>query len=282
MRMLRPWYGIAAAMVLVAGCYVEQTKDEAQDAQKRKKSAGETGLGLDQDAATCRFALGKGCFDGHAAARTPFYIEGKQFFNADDLATRFKELLNIQADGKKLSEGKGGYELKLLTALDNNSFIQGFTYELFNGPTPRTGNLRTDGNFSVDDLAPGTYDLRIGKAVKFTLTPLAEAGSGDPGAGTIPPAPPTPPTHTSDAPAQPTPPNPRDTPAQPTKPTTGQPSTPAAGSHGVTKVYCATVYADTTINVHPGQRLWYTLAEFRLHITDDQCMNGGNQTVINL
>ena len=271
MKKLRPWYGIAAAMVLVAGCYVEQTKEEAQDAQKRKKSAGEAGLGLDQDAATCRFALGKGCFDGHAAAKTPFYIEGKQFFNADDLATRFKELLSIQADGKKLSEVKDGYELKLLTALDNNSFIQGFTYELFNGPTPRTGNLRSDGNFSVDDLTPGTYDLRIGKSVKFTLTSLAEAASSDTGAVAIPLTP-----------AAPAPPNTPDAPAQPTQPTTGQPNTPAAGSHSVTKVYCATVYADTSINVHPGQRLWYTLAEFRLHITDDQCMNGGNQTVINL
>jgi hypothetical protein len=50
----------------------------------------------------------------------------------------------------------------------------------------------------------------------------------------------------------------------------------------VTKIYCATLYADSSIGVRGGQRLWETLADFRLHVTDDQCMNGGNQAVLNL
>ena len=275
MKMLRQWRAFSAALLLVSGCYVEPAKVDEQDAQKRKAIPSDHGLELDHDVTSCRYTLSKGCFDGHVAAKTAFNIENKQFFNADDLATRFKELLNVQADGKRLNEGMDGYALKLLTALDNNSFVQGFTYELYNGPTPRMGNLRSDGNFSIDDLAPGNYDIRVSKSVKFMLTTTSGSNAGGsptsvviPAGAGVPPASTTPPGNTL--------------PPQPAKPANGQLlSAPEDGVH-VTKIYCATLYADSSIGVRGGQRLWETLADFRLHVTDDQCMNGGNQAVLNL
>jgi len=65
--------------------------------------------------------------------------------------------------------------------------------------------------------------------------------------------------------------------------TDGTPA-PAASSRAaaVTKTYCGTLYADTTLDVRRGQRTWNTFSDFKLHVTDHVCAAGGNQTTLTL
>jgi hypothetical protein len=231
-------YGALLLAASVSGCYI----DDMAHAPKAPRVS-TTGLAMDDDPLTCNFAAGKGCFDGFVGPKKQFYVDGKQFFNADDLATRFAELINVSSQGKAVAPGQGGYQLTLITPVDNASFMQGFDYDM-GGPTHRTGKLRTDGGFSVDDLHPGTYDLRISRGIKFTL---------------------------ATAPAKP------DQPNQPNGP--NGPNGPAA--QPTTKTYCATLYFDTTEIVR-AQRAYDDFDNFKLYVTDNECAPSGDNTTLTL
>jgi hypothetical protein len=228
-----------AAAAGLSGCYVETLDDRPPGAP------GEEVKGNDEDrsAGDCRRALGKGCFDGHVVAKKEFFVEGTQYFNADDLAAHFENLVAITDEqGAALTAGKD-YQLKLVTPVDNQSFAQGFEYYM-TGDTARTGKMRATGDFSINDLAEGTYDLRVLKAIRFTVTREVT----------------------------------RPVPAPVDQPD-AEPTTEVVK---VTTPYCATLYADTVLEVRRGERAWATFGDFRLHATDKECSAQGNQTTISL
>lgn len=226
--------GIAA---LATGCYVETAEDRAPTPGGKSEPTRDAG-----DVGTCRYALGKGCFDGHVVAKQEFFVDGKQFFNADDLATRFHELVEVNAEGKALTAGQD-FQLALTTPVDNNSFVSGFEYDLV-GETTRGGKMKTDGGFSLNDLPEGVYQLRVQRAVKFDVT------------------------RDETLPAEPVA---RD----------GQPA-PEPRKVSVVKSYCATLYADTSVEVRKGKRTAENFGDFKLHVTDNECAAGGNRTSLTL
>lgn len=255
---------ICAAIFLAttaSACYVESV-DEGRDAIGARK------LPSDQrddaktsltDVGQCRFTGQKGCFDGHVISKKEFVVEGKAFFNADDLATRFSELITVEQLGDRLRDTED-YRLELLTAMDNPSFLQGFEYYL-SGATVRSGHVRSNGVFNINELNEGTYDLRLQKTLKFQVI---RAPAEDP----VPES--TEPT-TTDAETE-------------SAPETA-PMTRVAGAaqpQAVVKTYCATIYTDKTIDVRRGERLWDAFNEFRLHVIARDCPAAGSGRVVTL
>ncbi len=241
---LRVMSGVAALALAAAvtGCYVDSMDQRAPtvgtDSTNTRRSEAE------QDPGACRTNFAKGCFDGYVLSKKDFFVDGRQYFNADDLAGRFAELVKVENEGVALVAGVD-YQLALTTPLDNQSFIQGFEYNL-TGDYPRSGKVRTNGNFAVNELPEGTYDLRVQRPVKFTVTRQVAVEAQESDA-----VEPQDPVRDGDAPA------PEETAAPEMK--------------AVVKSYCATIYTDTVVEVRKGKRAFDNFGEFRTHVTDHDC-----------
>lgn len=244
---------LTAATSALTACMVEAPSDDGSGKKQLLRPGADHGS---RDPAGCRFELGQGCLDGHVDARQQFFVEGKEFFDANDLAAHFGALLHVQAGGKDITAGgANGYKLTLATPLDDDSFVTGFGFDLSDQDVVRSGETRTDGAFAIDDLPPGSYNLRVLKSIKFTLAPPDAASPTAPG-------------------ATPTPTNP--TPVTP-------PATPQiAAADGTVKDYCATLYEDQSVNVRESQQAAEMLSNFRLRLSSGDCDSGEGQTTINL
>lgn len=257
------WNRLFATIILggsLSSCYVETIDGERENSSARriKQDGRQEATPMDAEAGQCRVTALKGCFDGHVIAKKEFLVEGKTFFNADDLATRFSELITVeQLGGDPVNPAK--FRIELLTAMDNPSFLHGFEYYL-SGGTVRSGTIRNNGVFNISELAEGSYELRLQKAIQFAVHQVEEQV-------------------------------PESTPNPSPAPTPGLAETPAesaalalADQQGATsaKVYCATLYADKTIDIRRGQRLWEPFNEFRLHVIDRECPQAGSGRVITL
>jgi hypothetical protein len=239
---LRGLYAAAFVGLLATGCFVESTDTRAPNGGTEIAKTG-SGKTSDAEAGICRYAIGKGCFDGHVLNRKEFYVDGREFFNADDFAPRFGELISIDQGDLKLAEGET-LQLTVHTKIDNDGFIDEFEYDLTgDNAFARRGSVRRTGNFSINDVPPGIYDLRVQKPIKFTVTGKVEKLTSDP--------------------------------ANPD-------ADPVRTVEEVSRNYCATLYQDTTVEVLKGQRAQETFSQYKLHVTDLECSAEGNQTRITL
>lgn len=238
---LRGLYAAAIAGVFVTGCFVDSAENRTPNAGNDIAKIGKKEA--DAEAGVCQFAIGKGCFEGHVLNRKAFYVEGQEFFNADDLAPRFAELISIEPGEFKLAEGEE-FSLTLLSKIDNDGFIDGFEFDLTGeNAFARRGSVRRSGNFGINDIPQGNYDLRVQKPIKFSVTGKVETQVPDP--------------------------------ANPD-------ADPKMVIEEVTRQYCATLYQDSSIEVLKGNRAQETFNHYKLHVTDTECEAGGNQTKISL
>ncbi len=229
-----------AAGLMVTGCFVEPADSRAPgsgtDIAKPVRDA-------DAEAGVCRYAIGKGCFDGHVMNRKEFFIDGQEFFNADDLAPRFAELISINSDELKLVEGEE-FSITLLSKVDNDGFMEDFEYDITGeNAFARRGKILKNGNFSVNDVPQGFYDLRVQKPIKFSVTGKVQTLVTNP-----------------------------DTPD----------AEPTVKIEDITRNFCATLYQDTSVEVIKGKRAQEALNNYKLHVTDTECAAGGNQTAISI
>ena len=258
----------AAALVIVAsatGCYV----DSAPQQRAVQSGAPPLAAPTDDAAGVCQTTFSKGCFDGYIIANKEFVVDGKQFFNADELSSRFKELVTVDAKD---------FELALTTKVDNQSFLQGFEYNL-TGPLVKTGTVRSNGSFAVENLPEGQYDLRVQRAVRFSVSHKVVRAAPAPAS----PTPVAPTTTTAGSTTMP-PATPGTTPAAPgTTPATPVISVDPVATTTVTQTFCATIYSDKTLDIRRGTRLLpETFADFRLHVTDSVCDATGDNATISL
>jgi hypothetical protein len=153
-------HGFACAVVslILAACYVEPAIDHS--VTERQSAAATKDGDQRKDPSLCHFSLESGCFDGYLAIKQNFTVNGQQFFNADDFANRFREVINSKEDDALIS---------VVTPIDNQSFYQDFTYDLTGG-VARSGALKGRSNFSLSFLPEGHYDLRVQRPLHFTLS----------------------------------------------------------------------------------------------------------------
>lgn len=257
-----------ATVLLASGCYVDSAPQDRATTGGNNTTIDTT---RESDAGLCRWTISKGCFDGYVIAQKDFSVDGKQFFNADDLSAHFAELVPV--DGKD-------YSIVLATQLDNQSFVQGFEYVL-KGELVRKDKIRTNGSFSINELPEGQYDLRVLRAVRFTVSHQVAKAETQPVAPLQSVAPATTTSSSTPTGTQASGPGATQTDAPATAPAVTV--APKVATETVAKVYCATIYADTTIDVRRGKRATpETFTDFRLHVTDAECEAAGSSATIKL
>ncbi len=160
-------FRVALAIVLT-GCYVEPSQEPQQPRVevigKEVKPKASTSV-----PGECTYGPGRGCFDGFLSGRRAVAVSGRSFFNADDLAVRFKELVLTGAEHHGKEDEPDNTTVSLVTPLDQASFVTGFEFEL-SGATKRSGRVRANGILTLHDLAPGAYDLRLARTIRFTTS----------------------------------------------------------------------------------------------------------------
>jgi hypothetical protein len=247
-----PWVaaGFTALGLLVSSCFVEPLGES----EKRLDQAGEeTGVStnLYDGADMCQYGIGRGCFDGYVGFKKDFFVAGRSFFNADDLAANFSQMLGEtlqvkDSRGNLLVAGQD-YTAEMLSTLDQQSFTSGFNFEL-TGLMQRSGKILESGSFSVNDLLEGTYELRIQRPVRFKL-------------------------NRNLAPKE------AEIPAEPAK---RSEAVAAETSPVESKTYCATLYQDSVVEVRKGQRSYQRLSDFKIHVSENECHLTRQQMSVNL
>jgi hypothetical protein len=166
---VKNWRLIASsvfATVALSGCFVESIDDQRDQWSGEGAPTAPTGS-ADQELGNCKKTIAKGCFDGHVVSKQEFRVDGQAFFDANELGAKFCELIVLDSDGEKVSACDAG-TVELMTAVDNKNFSQGFEY-LLTGNIARSGKVQNNGNFSLNDLPEGLYDLRVQKTLAFVL-----------------------------------------------------------------------------------------------------------------
>ncbi len=203
-------------MMAMSACYQDVSNDV--DAAARDKE-----LNLLNE---CRLNKRTGCFDGQVASAQNIQVKGKNFFDANALRLRFKELLNItDSEGQRLSEDS--YELTYLAPFDNENFAAGMQAHL-KGPYAKSARVMRSGKFAFHELPQGEYDIRVQKSLPFTVSQTLAATPNEDG-------------------------------------TAGKPKVNS-------KTYCATLYADSSVEVRSGQRAQSQVFDsFELYVLDREC-----------
>ncbi len=244
MGQVKSWFRLVGLGMMVASssaCLVEtpdgqgrhMEKGQSQEAERARdpspRGTTQAGPGL------CQYGIGRGCFDGYVGFKKDFFVGGQSFFNADDFAESFAELLQVKGPEGILLKPAQDYQVTFLTPVDQRTFVGGFEYEL-SGELQRSGKISESGSFSVSDLLDGTYELRIQRPIRFLLVKNLPI-----------------------------------TPANPTETKAPAADTSAPQTEVATKGYCATLYQNTEVNIRKGFRTYERLNDFKLHLSDREC-----------
>jgi len=227
--MKRHLVAFALVLPMMAGCYVDRGED-------REEIGSNPPVGAKTPVGECRYTAATGCFEGEIPAAPNITVKEKNFFDANDLKVRFRELINVKIDSR--DAGSAEPEFMLLTQVDNRSFSKGF--QIFvKGEDSRAAEPLATGGFVLNKLPEGVYQVRVAKPVKFKLSQTVS--QADPA--------------TPDAPAQ---------------------------SVVKEKTFCATLFAETAVEVRAGERTRYVFDDYDLHVTDHACAESQTATTLSL
>lgn len=255
MGQAKSWFRIVGLGMIVGSapaCLVEapdgqarhQEKGYSQEAERTRdpspRGTTQAGPGL------CQYGIGRGCFDGYIGFKKDFFVGGQSFFNADDFAASFGELLQVKGPDGILLKPDQDFQVTFLTPIDQMAFVGGFEYEL-SGELQRSGKIPESGAFSASDLLDGTYELRIQRPIRFllvknqTTTPVSRPESKD-----------------------------------------SETEAPLPQTETVTKGYCATLFQDAEVQIRKGFRTYERLNDFKLHLSDRECDLKKHQVTLSL
>ena len=218
----------ALVLPMVSGCYIDRPED--REAIATTPPAPKTSVG------ECRFSTLSGCFEGEIPAAPNVTVKDKNFFDVNDLKTRFKELISVKIDSRDAAGDEP--EFALLTPLDNKSFSRGF--QIFvKGEDSRSAEPLATGGFVLNKMPEGVYQVRVAKPIKFKLTQSV---------------------------------------------TQTDPANPDAPATMVTKekTFCATLFAETAVEVRIGERTRHVFDDYDLFVTDNACAESQTGTTLSL
>jgi hypothetical protein len=151
--------------LLFSACYIESPQERATS-PGNKMPSGEAGLTQVRD--SCELTLDRGCIEGQITPSPRLFVNGQEFFDAEDLANRFAELITVadQSTSKMLQENE--YELEFLNPFSNKSFTDKFEVYL-KGDYAAVASLRQSGAFFFNRLPQGSYEVRAQRPIQFKL-----------------------------------------------------------------------------------------------------------------
>lgn len=156
-----------ACVVSLNACYVA----EEPSVRKLEPWERDSATSLDQRD-ECRVTRTTACLSGQVVVAPVIRLEGKEFFDADDLGRRFKEMVEVRNDqGESLT--LADHEVSVFPEITNKTFMRGFQVYA-KGEKVASKRVNDNGYFRLDYLAAGEYDVRVQKRFQLTLTKKGE------------------------------------------------------------------------------------------------------------
>ncbi len=233
---------LLTSVLAFSGCYVEDVEDRSQTPSKRQNSSVFEATSSND---SCEMSARTGCFEGQITSAPNIFVNGIEFFDAEDLANRFDQIIDITNDEGVALVRDQDYQVELLTPFDNKNFTEKFEIYI-KGDLTDTANIRSSGSFYFNNLPKGEYEVRVQRPIKFKVAAIQKQPSE------------------AEAEAD----------AQPEE---------EVAVEAEEKVYCATLYQDVAIEISPGERsLGQVFDSFKLYITDVQCPENRTDRTIKL
>ena len=213
----------------------------------------------------CKPVSDKGCISGQVIVAPYIYLDGKKYFDAEDLGRLFTDMvmLHDQSGAPLLSSH---YQIEIAPKIDNESFLEEFKVYA-KGTYAAQANLSSTGLFVLQGLEAGVYDLRVQKSFTMRITSKPPVAN-DPIKSTTPIATKDLPPVTKDPTTSTTPIATKD----PTPPTSLLATEQPTAQRDQPKVYCFTVYAqEDQMQIDGGQMMHKVFDHFKLHMIDKEC-----------
>lgn len=125
----------------------------------------------------CQHSYSSGCIEGTVLSAPDIYINNKIFEDSDDFAQTFGDLVKVTDEKGNLIE-RDAYQLSLVTPLGNREFTKDFTVYIKGRDARQVGVLR-NGQFYIDNLKYGVYEIRAQRKIRFKISRDVEVEDGE-------------------------------------------------------------------------------------------------------
>ncbi len=144
---------MSATFLLVAsGCYVQEA-----DPIPRDFNRGE-----------CRASKKTACLAGQVVVAPFVYLEGREYFDADDLGRKFREVVAVQTEsGETLTSAD--YDIQVVPEITNENFTRDFQVYVKGEKVFHT-RANESGSFRINNLEQGDYSVRVQKKFMMKLS----------------------------------------------------------------------------------------------------------------
>jgi hypothetical protein len=208
-----------ASMAFLQGCFVDtsatgRTQETWADGTVANRNSG----------LNCKFDSFSGCLEAAIPAAPEVTVNGKAFFDANDLSLQFEEVLGDAAPKEQVDQLQAGGKIELLTRIDNRAFHKGFQIYI-KGEAARSADALASGGFMLHRLPEGAYNVRVQKLIRYRIIPASASAE-----------------------------------------VSQTELVPAADTQ-----YCATLYAEATVEVRSGERLKYLFDDYELRVNKEGC-----------
>lgn len=162
-----------ACFASLSSCYVA----EEPNIRKNEPWDRDGSISLDQRD-ECRVNKRTACLAGQVVVAPVIRLEGKEFFDADELGRRFKEMVEVRNDqGESMT--LADYDVSIFPDITNDTFMRGFQVYA-KGQKVVSKRVNDNGFFRIDYLNEGEYDVRVQKRFQLKLTPKMSAPESEP------------------------------------------------------------------------------------------------------
>lgn len=162
-KLVRPAL-VFSSMMFFNGCLIEPGASSRADTNPDA-----TGSAL-----TCRYTYSTGCLEAAIPPAPEVTVNGRAFFDANDLAAQFGDLIREVAPAEQLALIDQGGDIEFMTRIDNRAFHKGF--QIFvKGEAAKSADALATGGFMVHRLPEGAYNVRVQKDIRYLIKPVVPA-----------------------------------------------------------------------------------------------------------
>lgn len=176
-KLVKPALALST-MLFFQGCMIDTSATPRTEVNPDR-----AGSGLN-----CRYSFSTGCLEAAIPPAPEVTVNGRAFFDANDLASQFEDLLKEVAPSEQLALMDQGGEIEFMTRIDNRAFHKGF--QIFvKGEAAKSADALATGGFMVHRLPEGAYSVRVQKDIRYLIKGSTPApvkvqesilGAGDP------------------------------------------------------------------------------------------------------
>ncbi len=159
---IRVFIKIAFIVLAATGCSLEKWDVENNDK-------------TDPHLTKCKKSESTGCVYGYVPSAPDLYVEGKKFFDVDELISNFDQLFEVRDYAGK-ARARDAYSIHWKEEIDNDTFANGFNVYV-KGSSAKNSSVLRNGEFSLNYLPEGYYDIRVQRVIELDIKVVQNAGS---------------------------------------------------------------------------------------------------------